>query len=48
MATALPSAVFTIVLPLRYRLKNQFPSTMVLLSSLLGIFTIPITFALAL
>ncbi len=49
VATALPpSAVFTSVLPLRYGLKNQFSSTMVLVSSLLGILTIPpITFALA-
>ncbi len=47
VATALPSAVFTSVLPLRYGLKNQFSSTMVLLSSLLGIFTIPISFVLA-
>jgi predicted permease len=47
VATALPSAVFTSVLPLRYGLKNEFSSTMVLVSSLMGIFTIPITIALA-
>ncbi len=47
VATALPSAVFTSVLPLRYNLPNQFASTMVLTSTLLGIFTIPLSFALA-
>lgn len=47
VATALPSAMFTSVLPLRYGLPNQFASTMVLASTLLGILTIPLSFALA-
>ena len=47
VATALPSAVFTSVLPLRYNLPNQFAGTMVLTSTLLGILTIPLSFALA-
>ncbi|MDD3928854.1 MAG: AEC family transporter [Sphaerochaeta sp.] len=47
VSTALPSAVFTSVLPLRYNLPNQFASTMVLTSTLLGVFTIPLSFALA-
>ncbi len=47
VATALPSAVFTSVLPLRYGHSNQFASSMVLLSTLLGVVTIPISFALA-
>ncbi|MEA4860035.1 MAG: AEC family transporter [Sphaerochaeta sp.] len=47
VSTALPSAVFTSVLPLRYNLPNQFASTMVLTSTLLGMLTIPLSFALA-
>ena len=47
VASALPSAVFTSVLPLRWGLSNQFASSMVLLSTLLGVVTIPISFALA-
>lgn len=47
VTTALPSAMFTSVLPLRYGLPNQFASTMVLASTLLGILTIPLSFALA-
>ena len=47
VATALPSAVFTSVLPLRYGFSNQFASSMVLISTILGIITIPISFALA-
>jgi len=48
VSTALPSAMFTSILPLRYGLPNQFASTMVLTSTLLGILTIPLSFALAL
>lgn len=47
VATALPSAMFTSILPLRYGLPNQFASTMVLASTLLGVITIPLSFALA-
>ncbi len=47
VSTALPSAMFTSILPLRYGLPNQFASTMVLTSTLLGILTIPLSFALA-
>lgn len=47
VSTALPSAMFTSILPLRYGLPNQFASTMVLTSTLLGVLTIPLSFALA-
>ena len=47
VSTALPSAMFTSILPLRYGLPNQFASTMVLASTLLGVITIPLSFALA-
>ncbi|MGE4584130.1 MAG: AEC family transporter [Sphaerochaeta sp.] len=47
VAAALPSAVFTSVLPLRYGRSNTFASTMVITSTLLGILTIPLSFMLA-
>ena len=44
VASALPSAVFTSVLPLRYGAKADFGGTMVVVSSVLGIFVIPFSF----
>lgn len=46
VATALPSAVFTSVLPIRYKVPSHFASTMVLISTIMGMFTIPISVAL--
>lgn len=47
VASALPSAVFTSVLPIRYGVKSDFGSTMVLVSTVLGTLTIPLSFYLA-
>lgn len=47
VAASLPSAMLTSILPLRYGLDNQYASMMVVISTLLGIVTIPIAFALA-
>ena len=47
VASALPSAVFTSVMPLRYGIKADFAGTMVIVSTLLGIVTIPLSFFLA-
>jgi predicted permease len=47
VASSLPSAVFTSVLPLRYGVKADFGGTMVAISTILGIVTIPISFWLA-
>ncbi len=47
VASSLPSAVFTSVLPLRYGVKADFGGTMVVISTILGIVTIPISFWLA-
>lgn len=47
VASTLPSAVFTSVLPLRYGVRSDFASTLVIISTLLGIFTIPLSFWLA-
>ena len=46
-ASALPSAVFSVVLPLRYGVDTRFAGAMVLLSTLLSIFTIPVVFYLS-
>ena len=46
VTSALPSAVFTSVLPIRHNKDAHFATTMVILSTLLGIITIPISFAL--
>lgn len=46
VTAALPSAVFTCILPIRHNKDAHFATTMVLLSTLLGIVTIPISFAL--
>jgi predicted permease len=47
VASALPSAVFSVVLPLRYGVDTRFSGGMVLLSTLLSIFTIPVVFYLS-
>lgn len=47
VASALPSAVFTSVLPIRYGVRSDFGSTMVIISTVLGIITIPVSFLLA-
>ncbi len=47
VASTLPSAVFTSVLPIRYGVKSDFGSTMVIVSTILGIITIPLSFLLA-
>jgi len=46
-ASTLPSAVFSVVLPLRYGVDTRFAGAMVLLSTLLSIFTIPVVFYLS-
>jgi len=47
VAASLPTAMFTSILPLRYGQDNQYASMMVIISTLLGIITIPLAFALA-
>jgi predicted permease len=47
VSSSLPSAVFTSVLPIRYGVRADFASTVVLLTTILGIVTIPLTFILA-
>ncbi len=47
VASTLPSAVFTSVLPIRYGVRSDFGSTMVIISTILGIITIPLSFLLA-
>ncbi len=47
VASALPSAVFAFVLPERYGVKAEFSGTLVLISTLFGVVTIPLVFWLA-
>jgi len=47
VASSLPSAVFSSVLPMRYGVKADFAGTMVVVSTVLGIITIPLAFFLA-
>lgn len=47
VSSALPSAVFSAVLPIRYGVKSDFAGTMVVVSTILGIITIPFSFWLA-
>jgi malate permease and related proteins len=47
VASSLPSAVFTSVLPLRYGVRADFAGTMVVVSTITGIITIPLAFWLA-
>ncbi|MDX2511277.1 MAG: AEC family transporter [Desulfobacterales bacterium] len=46
-AATLPSAVFSVILPLRYGVDSRFAGAMVLLSTLLSILTIPFVFYLS-
>ncbi len=46
-ASTLPSAVFSVILPLRYGVDSRFAGAMVLLSTLLSILTIPFVFYLS-
>lgn len=46
-ASSLPSAVFTSVLPMRYGVRSDFAGAMVVVSTIIGIISIPITFRLA-
>jgi predicted permease len=47
VASSLPSAVFTSVMPLRYGVRAELAGTVVLVSTLLGVITIPLAFYLA-
>ena len=47
VASSLPSAVFSVVLPLRYGVNSTFAAGMVLLSTVLGILTIPLAIFLS-
>jgi predicted permease len=47
VATSLPSAVFSYVLPLRYGVDTELAGSMVVISTLLGIVMIPLFFMLA-
>ncbi len=47
VASSLPTAVFTSVLPLRYGVKADFAGTMVVVTTTAGIVTIPLAFRIA-
>lgn len=47
VATSLPSAVFSYVLPLRYGVDTELAGSMVVVSTILGIVIIPLAFTLA-
>ncbi len=47
VTSALPSAVFSYVLPARLGLKSSIPREIVIISTILGVFTIPLSFYLA-
>lgn len=44
VASSLPSAVFSVVLPLRYGIDARFAGSLILISSILSVFIIPIVF----
>ena len=46
VASSLPSAVFSVVLPLRYGIDARFAGSLILISSILSVFIIPIVFYL--
>jgi predicted permease len=46
VGSTLPSAVFTSVLPLRYGIRSEYAGPIVMLSTILGVITIPIAFIL--
>lgn len=45
IASSLPSAVFSVVLPMRYGVDGRFASSLILVSSVLSIFILPILFS---
>ncbi|MBU0464679.1 MAG: AEC family transporter [Proteobacteria bacterium] len=47
VASSLPSAVFSVVLPLRYGIDARFAGSLILISSILSIFIIPLVFYLS-
>lgn len=47
VASSLPSAVFSVVLPLRYGVNARFAGSLILISSILSVFVIPVIFFLA-
>ena len=47
VASSLPSAVFSVVLPLRYGINAGFAGSLILISSLLSVFVIPMVFYLS-
>lgn len=47
VASALPSAVFSAVLPIRYGVDGGYASSMLVITTLLSVVTLPITFRLA-
>jgi hypothetical protein len=47
VASSLPAAVFTSVLPLRYGVDSEYAGSIVILSTIAGIFTIPLAFMIA-
>ena len=47
VATSLPSAVFSYILPLRYGVDTELSGSMVVVSTLLGVVMIPLAFVLA-
>lgn len=47
VSAALPSAVFSSVLPIRYGVTSEYAGSIVIISTILGIVTIPLTFLLA-
>jgi malate permease and related proteins len=47
IASSLPSAVFSMVIPVRYGVDGRFASSMILVSSVLSIFILPILFSLS-
>jgi predicted permease len=44
VASSLPAAVFSFVLPARYGVDSELPGTMVLISTVLGLVTVPVAF----
>lgn len=47
VASSLPSAVFSVVLPLRYGINARFAGSLILASSILGLLIIPVVFYLS-
>jgi len=47
VASSLPSAVFSVILPLRYGINPMFAGSLILISSVLGVFIIPLVLYLS-